>query len=231
MIHVARLKQIRRKLKQLKRDFESGAIDKDVYDKAEIELMLAKFEVINLIDGLGSPSERKAADVAPCAEIPATPRVEIPVAPADPFVVSPAIRCILERFNHLTIDEAIAFGTTIIGNGRPMMTHGGVFAATRRRWSESSRRLAGQFDVYWSWTCCNSIVAHNATPTHVTFVRCRKSEKPSSGGVYDALETSAHSCSAGECKNPELHKSAPDLTNRNPIGRCDSPTMFYLLTQ
>lgn len=218
MRHIARLKEIRIELKLLKLKLKSGNIDRDSYQSSKCKLVLEKLEIENLIDGL-SPSERKV-DV---------PREQVPPV-VDEFAVSPIIRRVLERFNHLTIDEAISFARDTKAKGGSTLTHSGVHAPTRRLWSSKSRRFLGKYDVYTSWTCCNSVVSDDVEPGCIKFVRCWESASPVLG-VYDALKNSMHLCVEDECENPELHKSAPDLTNRNPVGRCDNPVVFHLLTK
>lgn len=189
--------------------------------------MFDRSEIENLIDGIGSPSERKSNGRGRgCADVPKPEPAPTSIAGAS---MTQLVIRVLNRFPHLTVDEAIAFARAVQANDGSILTHSGVFAPTRRRWSTTSRRLAGQFDFYCSWTCCNSIVAHDATPTCVPSVRCRKSEMPTDG-VYDAMENSVHTCETLPCTRPDLHKSAPDLKNRDPVGRCDSATMFHLIS-
>lgn len=221
---MTRLAQIARELDKLERE----------YTIAKLSLKLDQYKIKGMIDGVGSQSDDEKCDKPPAEKKPAKTQsaIEIEAQPveaakiADEFFVSPLVRQVLARFNHLTVDEAIAFAKNVRANGGSMLTHSGVFAATRRRWSSSSRRLAGQFDVIMSWTCCDSIIPDDALTHYVTAVRCRANDEPVNG-IYEALYTSGHSC-GDICKYPELHKSAPDLKNRNPVGRCNSSTMFHL---
>lgn len=223
---MTRLAQIDCKLDKLKRE----------YIIAKLSLKLDQLKIKGMIDGVGSQSDDEKCDKPPAesepAKIQSAKMLEIEARPvespkiADEFFVSPLVQQVLARFNHLTVDEAIAFAKNVRANGGSMLTHSGVFAATRRRWSTTSRRLDGQFNVIMSWTCCDSIIPDDALPHYVTAVRCHANDEPVNG-IYEALYTSGHSC-GDICKYPELHKSAPDLKNRNPVGRCSRPTMFHL---
>lgn len=222
MQHLTRLVEIRSDLKNLKRDYKSGKMTRREYHKVKCQLVIEKLDAESLIDGLGSPMQMKSA--ASPVEMKSATSPAIP----DEFDVPAPLRQVLERFNHLTLNEAIEFAQTVRAAGDHIMTHSGVFVPTRRRWSSTSRRLLGQWDTYMSWSCCTSIIEHDGVPGYVAMVRCQESEKPDPDtGVYYASFLTAHSC-GDVCKHPELHESSPDLTNRNPIGRCITPVIFHL---
>lgn len=226
MRHLDELERIRQKLNHYKKEVATGAMSRREYKLIKAELKYKRLKLKNMLDGTWSPSEQKrhSAAVSPVSTITAAT-----AAPIDDFAISPIIRGVLNRFNHLTVDEAIMFARQVRDAGGSILTHSGVFAPTRRRWSSKSRRYAGQFDVYYSWTCCDSVIEDDVKPGHITFVHCHESDDPRLG-IYIANAVSSHTCpDDGPCEYPDQHKSAPDLKNRNPIGSCMTETLFHLV--
>ena len=123
---------------------------------------------------------------------------------------------ISERFPHLTMKEIIEFDKKVRENGGSIKVHSGTFRVTSRPYTTISSYGSCTNHIYLSWDCCHSAIRDYNSPH-----RKVKPNYPEATGVLCMYFTSKL-----ECHNDGL--CDPDLQNRNPIGLCDNPVVFYL---
>lgn len=123
---------------------------------------------------------------------------------------------ISESFPHLSMKEIIEFDKKVRDNGGSIKVHSGKFRVTCRantiRYATGSGAVPN--NIYLSWDCCHSCIKDWDCP-HIKV-------KPTSQGHMPSCYSSHFNCSNKNCI------CAPDLQNRNPIGLCDNPFIFYL---
>lgn len=122
------------------------------------------------------------------------------------------------RFPHLTFPEVIEFEQTMRSFGGSVMTHSGMFAPTNRlNWQHNSDL---HYDTSMSWTCCHSIGSRTGScmsGSEKFMVSSNPTDHKNNVGVW----------TLGYRQSKQVIEY-PDLTNPNPIGRCDTPVSFSL---
>lgn len=136
-----------------------------------------------------------------------------------------AFSCIHARFPHLTFPEVIAFEQIMRDSGGSVMTHSGKFIPTKRLVWKAIVPIGTLTSIYkftCSWSCChsNAIIEYIRRKKYVCIRHtCHILTRYGALGSFD--DGIAEDAS-GE------NDTSPDLTNPNPIGRCDTPVGFSL---
>jgi hypothetical protein len=141
---------------------------------------------------------------------------------------------ISERFPHLTMKEIIEFYKKVRENGGSIKVHGGAFISTERE-THTCAHSSYKQPCYVAWTCChhiqnvdNSGKMRWAWPREWPWLQGGGATKEC-GATKWPIPSSRPYSQIIQPSDPEYRWSnAPDLQNRNPIGLCDNPVVFYL---
>lgn len=118
---------------------------------------------------------------------------------------------ISERFPHLTMKEIIEFDKKVRDNGGSIKVHGGVFKVSTRT-NHLSTHISYNQPSYAAWTCCHNVALCCDSGKEMWVWPCNNVVKPPLNYTLSKYTLS----------------DAPNLVNRNPIGSCDKPVIFYL---